>query len=590
MEIPFYVEINSEKVNRKIVSLKEVPSLVRQYAAHRIQLYMSYYLFDAEIKKHKEERDMKTLRTYPGNVYFRKLIVDIDKGKDTPEFVLRRAREFCFRINNEYDVSYDSMEYYFSGTGYHIALPNMFKFDPSPSLPQLIKYNFRRLIPEGDENVWASASSMIRVPNTYNEKAQLYKIPLTREEFFNGSIEDFQREAKEPRLDFKWELEPFDGDYTNLIIGLPQKLLSIPEEKPEESTIATCVSNMYHEGPTKGKRHNKILRIASAWRRAGIPRVAVTKIVVDWADNMEPFESKRLVDNTYDNNYTYSCSDSLMSEYCSDKCIFYKKKNYAIDLIDANSAEKTFVERIRSNYGERSFNLNTVFPARYDYSFEPGEVFGIQGPTKIGKSALIQNILVKLDNMQSVYCTFENHLHLAYRRFIQIAHGMTKDQVNAYYKHHNNSLSQRINHIKMLTVPPTVDQLEKMIIDYRPQIVIIDTLDGLDVPNVNDITTKTGILAPRLKEVAQRHDIIIGCVLHVGKAASQLDYKGNEQPLNVHSSLGSSAVAQKFDKILSWEGQRESVYRTLTASASRDEGEMKLNIKFNPITFKMELI
>ena len=589
MKVPFYVEVNSEKINRKVVPFEEMSKLVRMHAKHRNTFYMSYYLFDNEINEHYS-RGVKTVRGYRGNIYFRKLIIDIDKGKDTPEFVLRRAREFCFRINDEYEVPYESIEYYFSGTGYHIVLPNMFKFNPSNSLPILVNQNFSRLFPEGDKGVWSAAGSMIRVPNSHNEKVGLFKIPLTQDEFFNGKTEDFQREAKEPRLDFKWELEPYDKDFTNLIAKIPQKLTSLPESNKESTSIATCVTTMYQEGAVAGQRHAKLLRMASAWRRAGIPREAVTKILIDWADNLEPYEVKRIVDDTYNGNYAYSCSDSLMVKYCSDKCIFHRKRNYTVDLIEANDAEKDFVEFIRGDFESKSFDLNEVFHGDYVYKFYPGEVFGIQGPTKIGKSGFIQNVLVRLPRMKSIYCTFENHKLLAYRRFIQISHGMSRKQVEEYYKNYDNSLSAKIKHIQMLVLPPTIEQLEKMIVDSKPQIVIVDTLDGMDVPGVTDVTAKTGILASRLKEVAQRTNCIIGCILHISKDASSLNWKGEVKPLNVHSSIGSSAIAQKFDKILSWEGERDSVYRTLTASASRDEGEIKLNLQFNKLTFQMEKI
>jgi hypothetical protein len=590
MKVPFYVEINSEKVNRKVVPLEEVPKLVPVYARHRNTLFMSYYLFDNEINDHYS-RGVKTIRGFRGNVYFRKLIVDIDKGKDTSEFVLRRAREFCYRMNSDYDIPYESIEYYFSGSGYHIALPQLFKFNPSNSLPILVSQNFGRLFPEGDKAVWSSFASMIRVPNTFNEKVGLFKIPLTQDEFFNGNTEDFNRIAKEPRLNFKWNLEPFEKDFTHLIEEIPIKLSSIPSnENKDQSTIATCITNMYREGAEAGTRHHKILRMSSAWRRAGLPREAVAKLLIDWADSLEPYEVKRIVDDTYDKGYTYSCADYLMSKYCSDKCIFYRKKNYTLDLITPADAEKDFVNFIRSDFESKSFDLNEAFPGKYVYKFYPGEVFGIQGPTKIGKSGFIQNLLVKLTRMKSIYCTFENHKNLAYRRFIQIAHGMTKKQVEEYYKQSNNSLSDKIKHIQMLVIPPTIEQFEKMIIDNQPQIVIVDTLDGLDVPGVTDITAKTSILANRLKEVAQRTDCIIGCILHISKQASSPNWKGEVKRLDVHSSIGSSAIAQKFDKILSWEGERESVYRTLTASASRDEAEITLNLRFNKHNFRMETI
>lgn len=592
MNIPFYVEYNGEKINRGIIPFKELPNKIREASKNNIELYFSYYLFDNEANLHKAS-GRKTLEGFKGNVYFRKIILDIDKKTDSEDFCLRRAREFAYRINSDYDIPYESMQYYFSGTGFHIVLPDIFKFDPSPTLPLLVKYNFEKLFPESDIMPFTSHRSLIRAPHTINSKVSLFKIPLSTDEFFKMDYAYFQREAKENRLGFKHETEPYSKDWTHLIEKVPAIAITSDDsiKKHEEDSIATCISNMYYEGALKGtNRHNKILRMVSAWRRAGVPRPAILFSLTQWANTLDPYEVKRLVDNVYEKSYAYGCNDTMMSSYCSDKCIFHKKRNFTVNIITTKEAEQTFVDFVRSDYEDKSFDMNEVFTGGYSYKFLPGEVFGIQGGTKLGKSAVIENMAVELKRINSIYCTFENGINLTYRRLIQIAHNMSKEQVIQYYKTYDNSLSKDIDHIKLLSLPPTLEQLDKLIIDHNPKLVIIDTLGDIDVPGVTDMTAKTGILAPRLKEIANRRGVIIGCILHVGKAESAPDYKtGKTRQLTVHSNIGSSAVAQKFDKILSWEGEREGMYRTLTASASRDEGELKLNLRFDKHTFKMEL-
>ena len=57
---------------------------------------------------------------------------------------------------------------------------------------------------------------------------------------------------------------------------------------------------------------------------------------------------QRTVTNVYENSYSYGCDDSIMHEYCDTKCIFYKRKDFTLEVLDNIALEKEFVSPRRS--------------------------------------------------------------------------------------------------------------------------------------------------------------------------------------------------------------------------------------------------
>ena len=568
-------QLSNRGVIIPVTSLKEKIEL----AIHNNQeLYNSYYDFDDELLEHFKIR--KYVRNYRGKYYLDNPIIDIDKGKNTDEFTLIRVRELLSRMEDTFSIDLDSVGIFFSGRGYHITLPNIFKFEPSNYLPDAVHDTMMKYFPEGDPIY--DGSRLIRSVNSINIKSNLYKIPLTYEEIRELNSTSIKELARAPR---DIELEHREYTIPNLSHLVTFSATTSPESN-DVSNMVTCVQKMYNEGPIEGKRHTKMLRMLSAWRRQGIPRTAAYDAIVSWASSMEPYEIKHIVNDIYDKAYTYSCKDTLMTEYCDAKCIFYKNRNFAIEVITAEEAEKAFVHFVRSDIESKSFDLNEIWDCT-SFKFYPGEVCAIIGDTKLGKSTIVQNMITLLPRMHSVYLSLENYQHLSYRRFIQMAHKMTKDEVVEYYKQHDNSLRHAIDHITMLTLPPTLDDIRRLAMERKPEIMVIDTLDGISTPGINDITQRTDMLANQLKQIAGQMDTIIIVIAHIAKAYA-IDEVGNSKPMNIHSAKGSSSIAQKFDKVLAWEGKRDSTQRFLSTLGSRDESNIRIAFNFNTDTFVME--
>ena len=201
------------------------------------------------------------------------------------------------------------------------------------------------------------------------------------------------------------------------------------------------------------------------------------------------------------------------------------------------------------------FNLKDYYPMKTDYRFLPGELAILLGDTKLGKTAWLQSLMVKLTHMNILYLSLEVGDCLIFRRFLQAGNGMTKQEVNEIYRTYNedkvNQINDKVKHIKVMTTSPDIDSMKQLIADNQPQIVCIDTIDAIDVRYNNDPFTKMEKIVNSLKQIATQMDVIFFGISHISKGASR-------DMLTVHSAKGNSAIEQKADKIIGIQGQRDA--------------------------------
>lgn len=547
-------------------------------------IYISYFRHDEEMVEHFRIR--KTIRNYRGKFYIQRIIFDIDKSTDSSEGVYRRAKAFYENLIEQWKIPYESIGLFFSGTGFHFSIPNIFNFKPSNYLPEIVKNTLCKYFPEADDIY--DSGRIIRLVNTINLKSGLYKTQLSEEDLYEG-MDYILEKAKEPNI--LWALSDVAPDFSTLVHDV------VHTEEVIENTatnMITCVQNMYDEGDDgnnpKKFRHERLLRIATAWRKAGVPKEAIYHAIASKFKTLEPYEVKRNLDDIFNKNYQqYKCDNWLMQKYCDPKCVFYKMKNYGSDITSVKDVEDSYVEFINTNFGDKVFNMNEIFPWSSSFKFYPAEFVVFNGDTKMGKSCFVQNMCVKLRRFQILYITLEVGKRLMYRRFIQTAHEMTKEQVDAHYLNDTKNLSEAISHIKLSSQSVTLDQLEQVIADNGFDIVVIDTVDGLNVKNVRGVE-KDAMIAERLRYFTEKYQKQIWIVHHISKSASE-DKDGNQKMMSIHSGKGGSDYEQKADKVIGVSGVRALPYRRIHSTGARDEAQLELPTYFdwNKMIFKEKL-
>lgn len=549
-----------------------------------VELYRSYYSFDEEILDHFKK--YKSVRTYKGKHYLDKIILDVDKGHNTHEVVLLKAQNLYQRIIDDFSIQEDHIKIYFSGNGYHLVIPDVFHFIPSNELSIQVKHTLEKYFPEADSIY--DTTRIIRVVNSLNTKSGLYKIPLTPIELFT-KYENIHSLAKQPRTINGYYKQLDETELPNLnhliVYSVKEKTTTVPEVNSKLTNYVTCIQKIYQEEPTEGTRHIKLLRIVDAWKKTGIPIEATYNALIAKFNTMDKSEVKKVIDEVYKSEkIDYGCFDVVRAKYCDSMCIFYKGRNNVVNVHDANEAENKYIEEMKK---DRQYLDFSIFGSTYKFS--SGELSIFIGGTKLGKSAIVQNLVTFNQNKKVLYLSLEMSLRLTFRRFIQIANHMTKDDVDEFYRQNYGKLSDLIKHIKIVTTSPTIDDLRKMIIENRAEIVVIDTLDCMIIPGYNDENSKIGKVADGLRNIAQNMDVNIIGIHHISKHASQ-DEKGNMRKLTVHAGKGSSSVEQKADRILAFEGNRDEDTRILRTLGERDQSPIDIKLHFDKERFLFKRI
>lgn len=110
------------------------------------------------------------------------------------------------------------------------------------------------------------------------------------------------------------------------------------------------------------------------------------------------------------------------------------------------------------------------------------------------KTAFIQNLCVEIP-VPILYLTLEFSAELLFRRFIQIANNATKDYVNDVFSNEFNIETQKklikpIEHIRVLDTSPNIKEMSKLIGQFNPKIVVIDTVGDIVVSGKNGTNEK----------------------------------------------------------------------------------------------------
>jgi len=584
-----YIELAKGSLSHRgiPIALSEIGRHQLDAQKSNMELYRSYYLFDETLKDHL--RAFKTVKGYLGKPIIEIITLDVDKKGDSDEMVHRRAKNLFIQLKEMHDIDEINIRSYYSGSGFHFVLPNLWNFESHEE----VKETLVNMFPECD-TIYDKAR-LIRVANTVNYKTGRYKIPLENGELMNSSISEIIEASQQPRNNFTFPPFEFDGFPLERLKRRPKEVLTDTNPMAADgfSPIVTCMQKLYTSDPKIGTRHISMLRMISAFKRAGIPQSGIEVMMREWTrGQLEVGEIRKKVGDVFKKNYTYSCHDEIMHQWCDDRCMFFKKKSFnSAQPEDAQSLEEKL--RIFSVMHTKNIllDMKKVLPLEENFYVYREEFVTILGDTGLGKSALVQNIAVAYPERKILYLNFEIGEILMYRRFVQIANDMTKSEVMEHYQTKSPSnLTGKIEHIKMVSERMTTHALEHVLSSEIYDIVIIDTLECFTTPGITEITPRTEFLAHEMKRIAKKYKLANIVVHHVSKHAAQ-DPMGKRKALNMHSGKGAKAVEDQSDKVIVFEGDIKKPLRKIASAKARDESpfevwmnyEAETTFKFTPL-------
>ena len=583
-----FVEVASPSVSNrgKVMQLDQLHDFISKMEDSR-EVYYSWYCFDANLKTHIEKT--RTVQNYSGLANINQIILDFDKGSLEDKELLDLMRHFIAEeLVNNYNIPDDYYTIWYSGTGFHVHLADVFGFQSGIDLPTTVKTTLAEIFPHAD-NIF-DKPRLIRAGGTINNKSGFYKTFIDREDIFRYDMNDI-KEMSSKRSDnfglwFDEEIE-IETMLSHLIkkpmrasVPINAKLHKI---KGDPNAIVTCMQKAFLAGPIQGQRNETMMRIASWLRRNGTPQSIVENALHSYSglDN----ESKTCTKQVFKEGYQYGCDDPIMSQWCSTKCIYYKRKDYSLNIKNAKQMETSFQDYIKQDFTDKSFDFGDIWQLPRQgqkYTVFPGELVIVLGDTGLGKTAFVQNLVAKLPNLSCLYLSLELHHHLMFRRFCQITHGMPKEEIiaEATNESSKSNFGREFKQISVLSDPIELSRLEKQIAEIKPKILVVDTTEDISVDNVYNDFERMNKIINTLKKIAITQDLIVIAVHHINKEGAKTGFT------DITAAKGSMSVVQKADKVLAINGDRDKLTRYLVSQKSRDENKMKLQFEFQPKTFR----
>ena len=509
-----YIEIaRGTPVNRGIL----IPSENLVNYIGKEPLYRSVYLYDEEAVEYVNKNG--SLRNYFGIRYIDKIPIDIDKGDNTDEKTLDILRGTILELEDS-DIDCGSFQSYFSGSGYHLILSaNLFNFKPGIDLPYIVKQTLKTLIPHLDSSIYMR-TGIYRVQHTTNQKTGLYKIPLTRNEVMNKDVEDIVELAKSNRIDFKYHPLEGEGELEHTIIKeVPD--VQVFNKISEPNKIVPCVQSMLRQGAKQGNRHVTAMRIISHFKRHGIPSHYAKVCMLHWNNkSMNENQIMEMVENVYNRNYKYGCHDVIMMEHCKTQCLYFNKKDYLIDIKSSDEMQGELHERLTTDFSGKTINLGRALGLEKESTIFPGELVTIFGPTGSNKTTFAQNLALGVDfvndkiqidwQIPTLFLSLELSSWYMHRRHLQIVSGREKEEVNKDYDNLYEQNKDKLEHVLVQTISPTLDKIADKVRELQPALLIVDYIDLVDTPvSYRGEYEKIKYISHGLSNIAVNNDMIV---------------------------------------------------------------------------------
>lgn len=544
----------------------------------RVECYRSLFLFTKNFKDYVESTGHVT--NYAGPHIADALVFDFDGEGAELENVRAKVVEFVKYLPEFYDLPVDYVRIAFSGSrGFHLSIPfTAICSDPKPA--ENFHKIYKSIIQDIAGTDWEyldyniyNTLRIFRITNTKHAKSGLYKIPLTWQELQSLSIDEIKTLAKEPRLDFEYQLPPSEIQVVEQLNELYLKWSNHKfDEKQKDERAAGDILKLL-SGVGQGKRNDSLIRLTGHYLRAGLKQDEINEILRMWNSRNNPPLPDAEVEKTVQDacrRYAMPVNGDLKEYFYNPERAFEEKyKPYVKD------SDKT---KIKTGYTQVDDFLRGI---------RSGEVLCLLGKTGNSKSALAQNIghnYVKQSNSPVLFFSLEMPIVSVIERSFQIETGLSGyDIENSTLRLLNgeaSKLSMEANFVcdkiknlyaieksglTLEAIKKFIEFGEAEIYKAKTGLVLIDYLSLLDGRG-RDIFEQTARLARELKDVAKELNVPVIFLSQVTKARSQFD------ELNLDDGRDSGAISEGADFILGlWKNDEndETIEYTLAILKNR---------------------
>ena len=575
-----------------LLSEEDLTSAVWLSQCEKDQAHNSMFAFDYEELKAFLSKNNYMSKRFNGNAYMKTIILDFDGAAVDISETLVEVRNYVRYLVQYLDVPEDYIKVWFSGyKGFHVELDGrLFGIPPSLTLPEIMKATISEnmnhpLIDLAPVNT----AGLIRAPFS-KHKNGTFKTLISLQDLFSQKAPEI---GVLPPMDERLRLIEWPEDDPEPVL---RRILSVAKIRRSTSDntavsshdptrLVTCMQTLIAGGPKRGRRHQDVLRLSSWLWRSGLPKEYAVKALDGW---LPEEELDRIVSNTYDKGYTYGCKDKVMHEYCSAACIFNKKKDYSMYVQSHDELAKNLANYVKLIDQGKGFNLYSLYEksSNKEYRILPSSLTLVMADTGIGKSLFVQDMLVKL-RKKTLYLNLEMPEALVTRRFLQCAHGMTKNDVeDAIREGQAEELVSKLDWLKMVSDAPTLDAIERACMQYKPEFVVVDTTDGINVPEAgNNEMWHLRVIIEGLRKIAQTSNTTVFAIHHINKSGSRAingeDFSETARTISLNDATGNRSNVTKMDHVIAIEGSRTNYMRTIKTIKNRDGEPFEASVMFD---------
>ena len=598
----YEIAISEPRKRGSLISTEDIKEIILQYGKET-DLYRSTYLYPEDaVEQIVKEGSTKH---YIGQRWIQYVPIDIDRGNDTDEACRIRTIEIVNKLEYMYGLNDANYCIYYSGTGYHVDVSaSVFGFEPHADLPAIVSSTMMSMFPHIDKAIYMR-TGLYRMNYSKNSKSGRYKIPLERYQLEELSAQGIMKLAEEyPNIEDFTEHDDFMGEMIgkqqlrNLIVtSLPDQMQYLKVAEP--ITIAPCIQAIYNRGPSKGSRNVSSMRIISHFKRNGIPFKAAVAAMLAWneqagSDALPASSIVQHAENGYNRNYKYGCNDSILKKECNTRCIYFKNKDYNVELYDTNAMfaelEKSIEKRKSGKYLDIAAMLGQP---DVDCAVFPGELVTVFGPTGSGKTAFVQHLILGMNmatgridpslQLNTIYLSLELGVALMAQRFSQIAGGYTKSFVRAYPKEVRNKVEGLIGNVQIRLVSGNIKEIQEIVRQLNPEVLVVDYLDLVE-SNERGEYEKLKEIAHGLSAIAVNNDIIIIEVAQVRRENAR------EHQLDLYAGKGSGAIENASRKVIGLNGQSNDPHKHVQVFKNTDGELLEADLYHDGSTLRFSVL
>lgn len=525
--------------------------------------YETLWRYDKGLVDHVQKHG--TVAGYDGIHTAKYIIFDFD-DEENLENAQRDALALIKTLVHVYEVDMSSIVIFFSGNkGFHIYLPIELLGNITPSNDFADRYkkfidHVAGKFKTSDLSIY-NRLRLMRIPNTKHEKSGLYKRHISESILRDFKPQDYKKACNIPEPEFDNPLE--NTSFTDVLVNpaLEEIWHDIGVEEENKTEQDKQVSNTFIEalntGASSGNRHGQITKIVGFLIDRGIGINEAIAMVKLWnKQNNPPLSDERITKDVKGMYDSYWDKRPKMIEKPSLKDIMVYGSGYT-------SAYEKHLNRI-GKFGRIKTGYDIIDqPMRGGIA---GEVGLIVGKTSIGKSALLQNILLNNASEGRIVLFFSLEMPIANVAERNLQMKLLKsgreierrclegdmylmDDIKKTNETLNRFVTIPVQGIKYNLIEEYIKEAEQ-IFGEKIEIVGIDYA-GLIETDGKTLYEQQSAIAKDLKALSGRTETFIWNLVQVSKA-----YKEND-PLDLDSTRDSGVPMEASDYAIGiWRAKR----------------------------------